>query len=134
MVALLPDRQGAMATLQRLRHNATAQLRWRLEQQRQALGHRLFRLQELHPRAQLQIRKKDLAQRRQLLTALSPHHWLQRGFVLMRNRQGNLISRIHQIEAGESVSLQLVDGVLEAQITASQPLCQGDDNTAPPGP
>jgi len=60
-------------------------------------------------------------QQRQMLELLSPQHWLQRGFVLMRDQRGALIRRITQITAGDQVSLQLADGMLQAEITSRQP-------------
>ncbi|MFZ9620710.1 MAG: exodeoxyribonuclease VII large subunit [Prochlorococcaceae cyanobacterium] len=117
MVALLPDRLAVAQGLQRLRQQATDQLRWRLERQHQTLAQWRARLGELHPRRLLETRRHLLSQQRQLLELLSPQHWLQRGFVLMRDQRGALISRINQINAGDQVTLQLVDGMLQAQIT-----------------
>ncbi|MEB3172648.1 MAG: exodeoxyribonuclease VII large subunit [Cyanobacteriota bacterium] len=129
MVALLPDRLSALQGLQRLRQHASATLRWRLEQHHLSLRQNLQRLQALHPRALLKSKRQELTQRRQLLDALSPQHWLQRGFVLMRNQRGLLINRVSQARMGERVTLQLADGSLEAQITARQALCHGEQNT-----
>jgi len=119
MVALLPDRLSAIETLQRKRRRLGEQVRWRLSQERTRLEHWRLRLAPLHPRALVQSRRRDLAHRRQLLAALSPQHWLERGYVLMRNRQGELISRVQQVDAGETVQVQLADGTLQARVTAT---------------
>jgi len=56
-----------------------------------------------------------------LLTLLSPQHWLERGFVLLRNRNDRLITAISEVELGEEVNLELADGKLSAQITGAAP-------------
>jgi len=119
MVALLPDRHSARAALQRQRLHLGEQLRWRLGQERTRLEHWSQRLAPLHPRVLLQGRRRDLAQRLQLLAALSPQHWLDRGFVLLRNLQGELVSSVHQVQVGETVKVQLADGALDATISAT---------------
>lgn len=121
MVALLPDRQSAIVAMERLRRHLGELVRWRLAQERTGLEHWRSRLEPLHPRTLLQSRRHELQQRQQLLQALSPQHWLERGFVLVRDRTGQLISRAAQMRPGETVQVQLADGDLEAQITAIHP-------------
>jgi len=121
MVALLPDRLAVLQSLQLLRQQAAEQLRWRLERQHQTLAQWRTRLGELHPRVLVETRRRTLMQQRQMLELLSPQHWLQRGFLLMRDQRGALIRRITQITAGDQVSLQLADGMLQAEITSRQP-------------
>jgi exodeoxyribonuclease VII large subunit len=50
---------------------------------------------------------------------LSPQHWLERGFSLIRNSRGALISSVQQLQSGERVSLQLADGERSATIEPS---------------
>ena len=51
-----------------------------------------------------------------LLQALSPQHLLGRGFSLMRDGQGQIVSSIGQLKAGEGVMIELADGALDATV------------------
>ncbi|MBM5801977.1 MAG: hypothetical protein FJ077_14385 [Cyanobacteria bacterium K_DeepCast_35m_m2_023] len=116
MVALLPDRRSAQLTVHRIRVQLRDVLRWRLEAERRQLSQGLQRLTELHPRQLLQLQRRVLNHQRQLLTVLSPQHWLQRGFSLVRNREGRLISSVQQVSSGDRLTLQLADGELQTVV------------------
>lgn len=121
MVALLPDRLSGLDTLARLRAHLEEQLQWRLSSERRTLQQCRRQLAELHPSRLIQRRREDLEHRRRLLEALAPHHWLARGFVLLRDSNGQLISSVGQTEPGDAVRVQLTDGVLDARITTVTP-------------
>lgn len=116
MVALLPDRRSALSALQRLRTHLHELLRWRLEHERQRLTQRQERLMALHPRLLLQQRRQVLRHQQQLLEVLSPRHWLQRGFSLVRGNDGSLISSVRQVQVGALLTVQLADGSLVATV------------------
>jgi len=122
IVALLPDRHSAQLALGRLSSHLSQVLRWRLKSERRDLEQLRVRLQTVHPRELLSRRRHDLQARLKLLQALSPQHWLERGFSLIRNQQGQLVSSVQQLQNGEHVSLQLADGDLTAEITAIKPI------------
>jgi exodeoxyribonuclease VII large subunit len=79
----------------------------------QRLGEALL---AVHPRRLLERQRRELLQQQRLLEALSPQHWLERGFSLIRNSRGALISSVQQLQSGERVSLQLADGERSATI------------------
>ena len=118
IVALLPDRASARLGLQRLGSHLNQVLRWRLEAERRNLAHVQHRLRAVHPRELLALRRRELHSRLQLLEALSPQRWLERGFSLIRNEQGQLVTSVHQLNSGDQVQLQLADGDLVAEIQA----------------
>jgi len=121
MVALLPDRHSALAQQQQRRLHLSQQLVWRLRITRTQLNQRRTALEPLHPLRLLTRRREELQRWQHLLTLLSPQHWLERGFVLLRNRNDRLITAISEVELGEEVNLELADGKLSAQITGAAP-------------
>lgn len=116
MVALLPDRSTLLLQVQRAQARLHELVRWRLQHERtqmQRLGEALL---AVHPRRLLERQRRELLQQQRLLEALSPQHWLERGFSLIRNSRGALISSVQQLQSGERVSLQLADGERSATI------------------
>lgn len=116
IVALLPDRQ------QRL-----LEIRQRLRQQRQSLRHRLSlerqhlrmlrdTLNRLHPHRQLERYQDRLQQQRRMLKALSPQNVLARGFCLLQRQDGTVLHRVEQVQVGEPITVQLIDGSLKATV------------------
>jgi exodeoxyribonuclease VII large subunit len=73
-------------------------------------------------------RRQQLGHARQLLTALSPQHWLSRGFGLVRNAQGQLISSVNELQRGQHVSIELGDGLVLASVETINQAAQ----SAPP--
>jgi exodeoxyribonuclease VII large subunit len=119
MVALLPDRSTLLLQVQRAQARLHELVRWRLQHERtqmQRLGEALL---AVHPRRLLERQRRELLQQQRLLEALSPQHWLERGFSLIRNSRGALISSVQQLQSGERVSLQLADGERSATIEPS---------------
>jgi exodeoxyribonuclease VII large subunit len=119
MVALLPDRSTLLLQVQRAQARLHELVRWRLQHERtqmQRLGEALL---AVHPRRLLERQRRELQQQQRLLEALSPLHWLKRGFSLIRNSRGALISSVQQLQSGERVSLQLADGERSATIEPS---------------
>ena len=119
IVALLPDRSSSRLALRRLDEQLRQVLRWRLMGERQRLQQLQQRLVAVHPRELLAQRRQELQRQQQLLQVLSPQHWLQRGFSLVRNDKGQLISKVEQLIIGEQVHLQLADGEGQALITST---------------
>jgi len=116
MVALLPDRSTLMLQLQQAQARLHDLVRWRLEHERTQLQRLAEMLLTVHPRRLVERQRRDLQQQQRLLEALSPHHWLERGFSLIRNSSGALINSVQQLPCGERVTLQLADGERSATI------------------
>jgi exodeoxyribonuclease VII large subunit len=57
-----------------------------------------------------------LRQQQRLLQALSPQHWLERGFSLIINSHGQLIGSVQDLVTGERVTLRLADGDCPATV------------------
>ena len=94
----------------------------RLMALQQQLKQQQERLNELHPRRLLARQREVLQQQQRLLEALSPLRPLGRGFCLVRDPHGRLISRISQLHTGDTVDLRFVDGRVLAQTLSLHPL------------
>ena len=116
LVALLPDRQAALQGVRQRRGQLAERLRLRLQRAREALERQRLALGEAHPRRLLERQRDWLAQRQRLLRALSPSHWLERGFSLVRDSQGRLLRRADGVAEGERIQVQLLRGELTAQV------------------
>jgi exodeoxyribonuclease VII large subunit len=121
MVALLPDRTTLLGQLERSTVHLRELVRWRLQRELSQLQQRQDALLAAHPRHLLQRQRRELQQQQRLLQALSPQHWLERGFSLIINSRGQLIGSVHELQAGERVTLKLADGERSATISAPLP-------------
>ena len=121
MVALLPDRRAALASLRQERQQLARLVSLRLGAERHQLRQRQERLLALHPRELLAARRRDLQQAQRLLRALSPQHLLERGFTLVRNGQGQLVRSVMQLQPGEMLEVQLADGRVETELRQIYP-------------
>ena len=121
LVALLPDQAMALSDLrQRRRHLLQVmQLQWRAAQ-RQLLELQ-ERLHAVHPRQLLERQRLLLQGRQQLLQALSPAHWLDRGFSLVRDAKGELVRSVDQLAPDDGLWVQLCDGTVESSVRQIHP-------------
>jgi exodeoxyribonuclease VII large subunit len=116
LVALLPDRQMALQALSQERRHLGQLVRLRLQGARQLLERQRERLATRHPALLLQRERQWLEQQRRLLLALSPQQLLARGFSLLRDATGNLVHSIHDLQPGDAIQVQLLDGRVEADV------------------
>jgi exodeoxyribonuclease VII large subunit len=116
LVALLPDRSVALEGISQLKRHGRDVMQFQLQGCKHQLQSQWDRLLGLHPRHLLQRERQLLDHRRQLLQALSPQHLLGRGFSLVRDGQGQIVSSIGQLKAGDGVMIELADGALDATV------------------
>ena len=60
-----------------------------------------------------------LNQKRELLKALSPERWLQRGLVMVRDADNSAISSARSVKGGDRLELQFHDGIIQARAEAA---------------
>jgi exodeoxyribonuclease VII large subunit len=133
LVALLPDRSMAVQGISQLKRHLRDVIQFQLQGCKHQLQSQWDRLLGLHPRHLVQRERQLLDHRRQLLQALSPQQLLGRGFSLMRDGQGQIVSSIGQLKAGDGVMIELADGALDAtvgQLHRHQP-CPGQPKAKP---
>jgi len=120
IVALLPDRyaerQGLMQRQSRLRDA----LLGRILRERQRLQDRALALHQQSPLEKIRHQRQELAQKHQLLKALSPDRWLQRGLALISNDAGDPISDLESVKIGDQLNIRMSDGTLEARVDQIQ--------------
>jgi len=116
IVALLPDRQTALQEIGRSRAHLQRSLTLRLEAARHRLAQQRSQLASLHPIRLLEQQRRWLAQQRLLLQALSPQHLLARGFSLLLDGRGLPVRSLGQLQPGEAIEVQVVDGRVRALV------------------
>ena len=114
MVTLMPSKDSAQQTIQQRRTRLSEYKRWRLEQASSRLKERHLQLHTLRPAVSLQRRRNQWEQRQQLLLALSPQRWLNRGFAMLHSTNGQPIQSIDDISLNEQVHIRLKDGLVQA--------------------
>jgi exodeoxyribonuclease VII large subunit len=88
-----------------------------------ALEQRKLQADEMHAaillsaKQVLEQRKNRLEREKERLFAYDPQRTLERGFALIRDPGGTLITGIGQIETGDAISIRLANGTAEAEIT-----------------
>jgi exodeoxyribonuclease VII large subunit len=121
MVACLPDRDNAERNLQNRRQRMKDLVGWRITRDRQRLNDRRTLLAQQSPLKRLRQLQDDLHQKRDLLRALSPNRWLQRGLALLTNDAGEALSAVTSIKVGDRIMVQMNDGELETDVQIIRP-------------
>ena len=114
MVTLMPSKESAQQTIIQRRKRLGEYKRWRLEQANSRLKERQVQLHALRPAVALDRRRNQWTQRQQLLRALSPQRWLNRGFAMLHTTNGQPVQSIDDIRLNEQVQIRLKDGVVQA--------------------
>ena len=121
MVACLPDRDNAERNLQNRRQRMKDLVGWRITRDRQRLNDQRTLLAQQSPLKRLRQLQDDLHQKRDLLRALSPSRWLQRGLALLTNDAGEALSAVTSIKVGDRIMVQMNDGELETDVQIIRP-------------
>jgi len=120
VVALLPDRVAEGLHLAQARDRLRQLCDWRLQLERQQLEVQLSGLARLQPQTLLARFHEQLAQRRQLLEALSPQRVLTRGFALVRDSQGRIVRSIQGLRSKQLIRLEFADGTVGAMVRSQR--------------
>jgi exodeoxyribonuclease VII large subunit len=138
--AAVPDRAEAAEALAATRRWLANQAQARLERERARLGQLVRRLERTHPQRRLDLQRQRLDERqirlhgimdrllereragvlaaRQRLDALNPTGVLARGYSIVRNQEGQVITAPEQVTPGESLRVHAAGG--EYGVTASE--------------
>ena len=131
MVTLMPSKESAQQTILQRRTSLSEYKRWRLEQASSRLKERHLQLHAVRPAVALQRRRNQWEQRQQLLLALSPQRWLNRGFAMLHTTNGQPIQSIDDISLNKQVHIRLKDGVVQAITKTIQANETSDLHTSP---
>ena len=113
VVALLPDREHLVLSLQQQQALLRQSLNHRLQRERVRLESDRSRMLQLHPRQLLASTRQQLQQRIELLQALSPQRLLERGFSLVHQADGQLVRSVRQVQSGDALQLMVADGRID---------------------
>ena len=130
MVTLMPSKESAQQTIMQRRSRLNEYKRWRLEQASSRLRERHLLLQAFRPAVTLQRRRDQWQQRQQLLRALSPQRWLNRGFAMLNTLNGHPLQSIDDISLNEQLQIRLKDGVIQAITKTIQAIETSDSQTS----
>jgi exodeoxyribonuclease VII large subunit len=130
MVTLMPSKESAQQTIMQRRSRLNEYKRWRLEHASSRLRERHLLLQALRPAVTLQRRRDQWQQRQQLLRALSPQRWLNRGFAMLNTLNGHPLQSIDDISLNEQLQIRLKDGVIQAITKTIQAIETSDSQTS----
>lgn len=102
----------------KLRWSDAVQMRMRraLEQKRQQVEETHTAIAQTVQHV-LEQGKNRLEREKERLFAYDPQRTLERGFALIKDPKGTLITKSEQIHAGDAVSIRLADGTADAEIT-----------------
>ena len=120
IVALLPDREAERQALVQRQSRLRDALLGRILHERQRLQDRTVALQQQSPLEKIRRLRQELAQKHQLLKALSPERWLKRGLALISNEAGESISGLESVKIGDQLNIRMSDGSLEARVDQIQ--------------
>ena len=120
IVALLPDREAERQALVQRQSRLRDALLGRIHRERQRLQDRAIALQQQSPLEKIRRLRQELAQKHQLLKALSPERWLKRGLALISNEAGESISGLESVKIGDQLNIRMSDGSLEARVDQIQ--------------
>ena len=120
IVALLPDREAQRQGLVQRQSRLKEALLSRILRERQRLQDRASALEQQSPMVKIRRQRQELAQKHQLLRALSPDRWLKRGLALISNATGDAISDLQSVKIGDQLSIRMSDGTLEARVDEIQ--------------
>ena len=126
IVALLADREAEHQGLVQRQSRLKEALLGRIHRERQRLQDRAIALQQQSPLEKIRRFRQELAQKHQLLKALSPERWLKRGLALISNEAGDSISSLESVKIDDQLNIRMSDGSLEARVDQIQ---RSDPNT-----
>lgn len=120
---LVPSRAQVMADLAYVRAKLTSELQRSIQEHQTAYAEVAAQLHRGMQRV-LQNETELLARQRKLLEVLHPAAALKRGYALIR--QGNaLVRSVHELQIGQTASLELADGVAQATIISKKETAHG---------
>ena len=126
VLRLLEDRRNRLEMLQvRFAARAAASLRDR----KHDLERLQKRLQEYAAEA-LREKKHHLQILLEKWEGLSPIRKLQQGYAYVENRDGRNVSSIRHVRKGETLHIEVTDGVIHTEVTGTQSRIRPDENRA----
>jgi len=109
-------RQQLMLLISQLKH-APGKGVFRAKEQLAVLGNRMKRGAE----HSISIQKQRLTRLEATLSASHPHRVLERGYTMVQNDDGDVLTTLASLQQGQTVNLQFADGRAAADIHTIEP-------------
>ena len=90
---------------------------WQVKQRMQRLDNLSLRMDHLVNRFFLQ-KKQRLELAEEKIISSDPYHILGRGYVLVEDENGSVITMIKQVQLGQDISVHVSDGIISADVTS----------------
>ncbi len=90
---------------------------WQVKQRMQRLDNLSLRMDHLVNRFFLQ-KKQRLELAEEKIISSDPRHILGRGYVLVEDENGSVITMIKQVQLGQDISVHVSDGIISADVTS----------------
>ncbi len=116
IVDLLISRESAVEQCCQRRQRLNDSCLWLIRKERQRLQEKSNLLQFQTPFAFIERMQKLLAQKKELLIALSPDTLLKRGFAIVRDEYGQTIPKAKHISLGDKLTIHLNDGQINSVV------------------
>jgi len=127
----VPDRAELEAHLQSLSTTLLRDVARNLDRYRQRIDE-VSRAASAHLMSALALSREKLRGRELELASLSPMATLTRGYALVQHSvTGSVVSRIDQVQRGDSIDIKVSDGQFKGRVTGSKKGLQGWMNSYP---
>ena len=117
ILSLLPNKNEQINNCYQSYMRISEQCLWEIKTKRQKLEDIKNLFSNQNPRDTLKRYKDEISEKNQLLEALSPEKWLQRGFSVLRNSEYELIKNVTKIKNNDKLNIELVDGFVDLEAT-----------------
>ncbi len=116
IVDLLPSREIALSDCFQKKQRISDYFLWFIKDQRNILRDKIDLLTSYSPDTLLRKHQNELIQKKHLLNALSPDHWLKKGFCIVRNKQGQLLTSVSAVKEDDLINIQFDDGNMDSKV------------------
>jgi exodeoxyribonuclease VII large subunit len=149
-MAVSPDWQEVLSQLQGTLHNLGRSAFDRIARERQLIIQAEQRLRRVHPSRQMDISRQSLDERERRLrtvvdfrlqqykvrgnalvaqlAALSPEHVLRRGYSIVQQADGRVVTSIQEVQLGDELSVRVTDGSFAAVVIKGETTPLPDPN------
>ncbi len=116
VIALLPNREDALSKILQIKKQIHDFYSWSLSHYRQSLLQRKYLLKQKSILNQVQSIRLKLERRSQLLQAFSPLNILSKGYVILKNSNGKIITSVKCISRNDKLTINFSDGQIQAKV------------------
>ena len=118
VIALLPSREDALAKILDIKKQINNFCVWSLSRHRQSLVERKYLLKQKSIFNHVQSIRLKLEHRGQLLKAFSPSRILAKGYAILKNTNGEMITSVKSLSKNDKLTINFSDGQIESTVNS----------------